>query len=366
VAGESGRRGRAEARAGRCRERRERGQTEEARWRPVGGAGAGGGLQELLDRIAAREEEGREERRWFREEQARGRGRAVRAYLGAAAAGAVGGGGGRAEAAGGAGAEHGAGAAERPGAGGAEGTGGWARRKRGGAAAHGGMAAAAPQQSSGPARGGGGAVNEGGKRKRSGEAPGSRKKRRGRREDGGKEGGSGDGCGTTALGQDKLTAQDVLAAKMHAVVCEMRARQQRRADRKRDREAAAADGGTAPTGQNGDVRKGTLHATMHTISNFRVKSGITTSKQPRATGKKVRTPRIQYAQVYPEKTSPEQEEGVWDGRPKRARVAEGSYDQVKRRGTRARYEDEEPRVVKRRKVAMVPVGATAVNRMRDG
>ena len=166
-----------------------------------------------------------------------------------------------------------------------------------------------------------------------------------------------------------VTAQDVLAAKMHAVVCEMRARQQRRADRKRGREAAAADGGTAPTGQNGDVRKGTLHATMHTISNFREKSGITTSKQPRATGKKARTPRIrhaQYAQVYPEKTSPEQEEGVWDGRPKRARVAEGSYDQVKRRGTRARYEDEEPRVVKRRKVAMVPVGATAVNRMRDG
>ena len=109
---------------------------------------------------------------------------------------------------------------------------------------------------------------------------------------------------------------------------------------------------------------------MHTISNFRKKRGkITTSKQPKANGKKTRTPRIrhiQYAQVYPEKTSPEQEEGVWDGRPKRARVAEGSYDQVKRRGTRARYEDEEPRVVKRRKVAMVPVGATAVNRMRDG
>ena len=65
-----------------------------------------------------------------------------------------------------------------------------------------------------------------------------------------------------------MTAQDVLAAKMHAVVCEMRARQQRQADRKRVREAAAADGGTAPTGQNGDVPRGTLRAAAHTISNF--------------------------------------------------------------------------------------------------
>ena len=47
-------------------------------------------------------------------------------------------------------------------------------------------------------------------------------------------------------------------------------------------------------------------------------------------------------------------------------AAVGFYDQLRRRGTRTRYEDEEPRVVKRRKVAMVPVGATAVNRMKDG
>ena len=65
-------------------------------------------------------------------------------------------------------------------------------------------------------------------------------------------------------------AQDVLAAKMHAVMCEMRARQQRQADRKRVREAAAADGELAPTAPNG-VPRGTLRVATHTISNFRTK-----------------------------------------------------------------------------------------------
>ena len=51
-----------------------------------------------------------------------------------------------------------------------------------------------------------------------------------------------------------------------------------------------------------------------TILNFRKSRGhITTSKQSKGKGKKTRTPHIQYAQVYPEKTSPEQEEGIWDG-----------------------------------------------------
>ena len=88
-------------------------------------------------------------------------------------------------------------------------------------------------------------------------------------------------------------------------------------------------------------------------------------------GKKVKTPHIQYARVYPAKRHAKRglarEEGIWDGRPKRARVAEGFYDQVKRRGMRTRYKEEEPkRVVKRKKVAMVPAGARAVNRMKDG
>ena len=144
---------------------------------------------------------------------------------------------------------------------------------------------------------------------------------------------------------------------MHAVMCEMRARQQRQADRKRVREAAAADGEMAPTAPNG-VPRGTLRAATHTISNFRKNRGQSTnSRTSNGKGRKVKTPHIQYAQVYPEKTSPEQEEGIWDGRPKRARVAEGFYDQVRQRGTRTRYEDEEPTTaVKRKKVAMVPEG----------
>ena len=73
------------------------------------------------------------------------------------------------------------------------------------------------------------------------------------------------------------------------------------------------------------------------------------------------------AALLSEVTSLEQEEGIWDGRPKRARVAEGFYDQVRRRGTRARYEDEEPTTaVKRKKVAMVPAGPTVVDKMRAG
>ena len=50
-------------------------------------------------------------------------------------------------------------------------------------------------------------------------------------------------------------------------------------------------------------------------------------------------------------------------------MAEGFYDQVRRRGTRNQYEDEEPRrVVKRRKVEMVPAGPAVVDtcRMKAG
>ena len=170
-----------------------------------------------------------------------------------------------------------------------------------------------------------------------------------------------------ALGENKVTAQDMLAARMHAVMCEMRAREQRQTDRKRVRETAAADGEPAPTAPNG-MPRGTLRVATHTIANFRKSRGqITNSRTSNARGKKVKTPHIQYAQVYPEKTSLEQEEGIWDGRPKRARVAEGFYDQVRRRGTRARYEDEEPTTaVKRKKGAMVPAGPTGVDRRWAG
>ena len=69
----------------------------------------------------------------------------------------------------------------------------------------------------------------------------------------------------------------------------------------------------------------------------------------------------QYHREYPERTVPAQDEGVWDGRPKRKRVPEGSYDEVQRRQPRQVPQ----RLKRRRRLNMVPAGPEAVMRM-DG
>jgi len=282
------------ARAGRHKEGLERGRA--VAHRSSGGEEVGGELQELLDRISAKTAESRETRRWFLEGQARERGRAVAAYLGVASAG--GDGGGREEAVGAVGERADAGTAAEPGADGAARVRRWVRRGRDGVAAHGDEATTTPQKESEPVSSGG-ESGSGGKRRRSGAETDCGSKRCRRVGDSGRKAGSGVDCGSAALGENKVTAQEMLAARMHAVVCEMRARQQRQADRKRVREAAAADGEEAPTAPN-DVPRGVLRVAAHTIANFRKNRGqITNYGTPNGKGRKVMSPHILCVLVYP-------------------------------------------------------------------
>ena len=155
-----------------------------------------------------------------------------------------------------------------------------------------------------------------------------------------------DSCGSTT-GQERVTKQDVLGAKVYAVLCAVRAGEQRERARKRQREqeANAAESGAhiRRTPRTAHPMGWTLHAAC----------GGEEEKQRRPKTPRIEPPReVAYYREYPEREIPAVEEGIWDGRPKRGRMAEGKYDQVKRRGPRQTIKKE----TRRQKVSIVPVG----------
>ena len=133
---------------------------------------------------------------------------------------------------------------------------------------------------------------------------------------------------------------------MHAVICAVRAREQRVRERKRER-AQCAGGSAAQANDAHNATGRTLNAANHTSC------GGEEEKQ-----RKPKTPRIEYYRVYPERRVPATEDGVWDDRPRRSRIQEGGYDQVQRRGPRRGIQKER----RQQRVSIVPAGRRAVER----
>ena len=154
---------------------------------------------------------------------------------------------------------------------------------------------------------------------------------------------AGASCDSTEE-QQCVTRQDVLGAKVHAVMCAVRAREQRVQARKRKRmQHGEGSAGQANNTHNATGR--TLNAANHTSC------GGEEEKQ-----RKPKTPRIEYYRVYPDRRVPATEEGIWDDRPRRRRIQEGGYDQVERRGPRRGIRKE----ARRQRVSIVPAGRRAV------
>ena len=149
---------------------------------------------------------------------------------------------------------------------------------------------------------------------------------------------------TQATAHKRLTAQDVLGAQVHAVLCAVRGAEQERQRRKREREQgneAEAASATMRTNQQG---------TLRVVPACRRNEHADEEEKQR----KPKTPRVEthYYRAYPERTVSAQDEGIWDGRPKRKRVPDGAYDEVQRRQPRQGQQ----RVRKRRRMHMVPAG----------
>ena len=147
----------------------------------------------------------------------------------------------------------------------------------------------------------------------------------------------------------KRQRQEMMGAKVHAVLCAVRVREQRARERKRERErrqpGAPARSESMRTMQGRTLTAGDgMHACGGEEENQR----------------KPKTPRIQsaYYREYPDTPVPAEEDGLWDGRPKRRRMREGALDEVKRRGPRQQGQ----RGKRRQRVSIVPAGPRALER----
>ena len=153
-------------------------------------------------------------------------------------------------------------------------------------------------------------------------------------------------CGSTQKQQRAATRQDVLGWKVHAVLCAVRAGEQRTRERKRSREQQEAE---SPT----------LSMTAHSIAGrtLNAPNHVPCSGEE-VNQRRPKTPRIAYYTEYPERSVPATEEGLWDGRPKRSRRPEGAYDPVVRRGPRREVQKR----TRRQKVSIVPIGRRLIRK----
>ena len=148
----------------------------------------------------------------------------------------------------------------------------------------------------------------------------------------------------------KRQRQEIWGAKVHAVLCAVRAQEQRSRERKREREQRQP---------NGPVRT----ESMRTISGRTAGVGMRACGGEEENQRKPKTPRIQstYYRAYPDTPVPAVDDSLWDGRPKRSRMREGALDQVQRRGPRQEGRKKKKR---RQRVSIVPATTTGGKRRR--